>query len=135
MPFFFNTDVFGLKPDLNIIWFPITLMLDMPIILILTVRSNDKKKVPIAMPPTGLQVHTYLLISRKKTLRFFETIHYHFFRIMARNSLASVFLESNLKDWEDDGQQIWPQMTVCLLLLIQKICIPKRIIVDVLIEK
>ena len=62
----FLTDVFGLKPDLNILWFPITLMLDMPIILILTVRSNDKKKVPIAMPPSGLQV---CVISREKISR------------------------------------------------------------------
>ena len=80
MPFFLNTDVFGLKPDLNIIWFPITLMLDMPIILILTVRSNDKKKVPIAMPPTGLQVHTYLLISRKKTIKIFWNNTLSFFQ-------------------------------------------------------
>ena len=73
----FLTDVFGLKPDLNILWFPITLMLDMPIILILTVRSNDKKKVPIAMPPTGLQVCWF---HGKKYLKKHLKFNYYFFQ-------------------------------------------------------
>ena len=32
-----SVEIFGAKPDLNIVYFPITLMLDMPLILILTV--------------------------------------------------------------------------------------------------
>ena len=54
-----SVEIFGAKPDLNIVYFPITLMLDMPLILILTVSL-----IYYSLFPTE--------ISRKKQIKFFS---------------------------------------------------------------
>ena len=51
-----RVEFFGHNPQniQSIIGFPLIVLLDMPITLLLTVRSNEKKKA-IVVPPTGLQ--------------------------------------------------------------------------------
>ena len=51
-----RVEIFGHDPQnvRTIIAFPLIVLLDMPITLLLTVRSNEKKKA-IVVPPTGLQ--------------------------------------------------------------------------------